>query len=158
VEVAPILEALMRESASPDATLTQVFAGGTGDLADLALSKLRLVAYRLAALSRPVQIVVHRPLFDSLAESDRYALASMADHPSISVVLAERLPMARDGQVLARVVRQGPVGWAVRDSNAIIPTKEWGISSAPTIAGPFPANDLSVVEVASADIRPPHVA
>jgi hypothetical protein len=91
VEVAPILEALMRESASPDATRTQVFVGGTGELADLALSKLRLVAYRLAALSRPVQVVIERPLFASLAESDRYTLASMADHPSISVAIRQSL-------------------------------------------------------------------
>src|SRR6266850_4971331 len=155
IEIAPLLMALLRESGDPATVVTQVFAGGAADLTDVAVSNLRLVVYRLAALARPVKVILERSLFEALSKEDKYSLASMADHPGISIGLVSNLPVSGGAHLIAQVVRsQASVAWASLDEGILVPSKHWGITSMPLITGPSPLSGLSVEDVGPIAIRP----
>ena len=136
IEVAGILPAVLRESSLSDAVRTRLYVGGTAELADIAASSLRLLAYRLTALSRPVELVIETRLIDELAEADRYALASLADHPAIAIGLVSPLPSRLGASILAEVVHGSySVAWASADVGALSPNAQWGASDAPLVVG-----------------------
>jgi DEAD/DEAH box helicase domain-containing protein len=94
VEISGMVAAVLRESSHPDACERACSLVARRTVSTLRLQSLRLVAYRLAALSRPVEIVIENSLFERLSEANRFALSSLADHPGITIGLATALPRA----------------------------------------------------------------
>jgi DEAD/DEAH box helicase domain-containing protein len=156
VEISGMVAAVLRESSHPDAVRTRLFAGGAADSSDLAASSLRLIAYRLAALSRPIEIVIENSLFERLSEANRFALSSLADHPWISIGLATALPRATGASVLAEVSHGlSGVAWASADSESIVPNEGWGASRSPLVTGTLASRTGTVSKkLESAEIRP----
>jgi DEAD/DEAH box helicase domain-containing protein len=156
VEISGMVAAVLRESSHPDAVRTRLFAGGAADSSDLAASSLRLIAYRLAALSRPIEIVIENSLFERLSEANRFALSSLADHPWISIGLATALPRATGASVLAEVSHGlSGVAWASAGGESVVPNEEWGASRAPLVIGTLSGGTGTVSNrLESAEIRP----
>lgn len=156
VEISGMVAAVLRESSHPDALQTRLFAGGSSDSVDLAASSLRLVAYRLAALARPIEIVIEKALFERLSEANRFALSSLADHPGISIGLTTALPRAAGACILAEVSHGASgVAWASTDGESMVPNEEWGVSRSPLVIGTLASGtDTVSTRVESAEIRP----
>lgn len=156
VEIAGIVSAVLRESSHPAAIRTRLFAGGSPELADVAASSLRLIAYRLAALSRPLEIVIEKCLFNGLGEADRFALSSLSDHPTISVGLANSLPIKGGASIIAEVSHGSyAMAWASADKAALYPNDEWGSSRTPLVIGMLPdGSGTDTTRIESAEIRP----
>jgi hypothetical protein len=155
VEFSGINQAVLRESGRQGAALTRLYVGGPGDLADFAPSNLRLLAYRLAALSRAVQIIIEKAHFDALSEADRFSLASLADHPNITVHIVSLLPNTNDVEIVAEVlVGSRSVAWACADKNIRIANTGWGASESTLVVGEFASIQLSSKQLEPDAIRP----
>jgi len=160
VEISGMVGAVLRESSHPDALRTRLFAGGASENIDFAASAIRLVAYRLGSLSRPVEVVIERPLFERLSEANRFALSSLADHPGITIGLTSGLPQAAGGFILAEVSHgSSSVAWATTDSESIVPNEDWGASNSPWVIGTLASGSgTATTKIESAEIRPQVVA
>ncbi|CAB1369121.1 DEAD/DEAH box helicase [Denitratisoma oestradiolicum] len=156
VEIAGIVSAVLRESSHSAAVRTRLFAGGSPELADIATSSLRLLAYRLAALSRPLEIVIEKSLFDSLEEADRFALSSLSDHPTITIGLTKALPVKGGAAIIAEISHGShSIAWASTDKTSLCPNDEWGSSSTPLVIGTLPdGSGIVTAKVESSEIRP----
>lgn len=155
VETFNIMSAIMRESGRPESTLTRLYAGGTSELVDIPSSPLRLLAYQLASLSRPVQIIIENKMLNDLSEDDRYSLASLADHPGISVASINKAPLVKGVNVLSEVViGDSLIGWATEDTNCILPNESWGISTSYYIRGNGSNSSKELLDVLPLEIRP----
>lgn len=156
VEISSISSAILKESGNPGVVRTRLFAGGGADGADFAASSIRLLAYRLASLGRPLEIVLESGLFNGLDEANRYALSSLADHPSINIGLAKAIPSQSGAVVLAEVVQASySVAWASSDRNSLVPNLTWGESQVPLIRGILGnGTGIAVDKVEAASIRP----
>ena len=155
VEFSGINEAVLRESGRQGAALTRLYAGGPAASADFAPSNLRLLSYRLAALSRAVQITIESAYFDALSEADRFSLASLADHPNVTVHTVSTLPRAANAEIIADVLTGNrSVAWACADNNVISANANWGASKSPLVAGEMASIQLQSNEVNPESIRP----
>ncbi len=155
VEFSGINQTVLRESGHQGAVLTRLYVGGPGDLADFAPSNLRLLSYRLAALSRAVQIVIEKASFDALSEANRFSLASLADHPNVTVHTVSSLPSAGDVEIVADVlIGNRSVAWACADRNIRTATTGWGVSESPLVVGEIDSIQLQSKEVTPDSIRP----
>lgn len=155
VEFFGLNEAVLRESGRQSVVLVKLYVGGTRDLADFAPSSLRLLGYRLAALSRSVQVVIEKVLFDALSEADRFSLASLADHPNVTVHTVSFLPRAGNGEVVAEVIMGShSIAWACADKEVRIANSSWGISGSPFVVGEIAPIQLQSNEVGPDNIRP----
>lgn len=156
VETSNIMSAIMRDSGKSESTLTRLYAGGSSELVDIPSSPLRLLAYQLASVSRPVQIVIEKQLLNELSEADKYSLASLADHPVITVATTDKTPLAGGVNVLSDVTLGGKLfGWATDDSKSILLNESWGSSESYFIKG-FHSNDVKreFLEISPSAIRP----
>ena len=156
VETSNIMNAIMRESGKPASTLTRLYASGMDNSVDIASSPLRFLAYQLASVSRPVEIVLEITLLTGLSEEDRYSLASLADHPEISVTSVNKLPMTSGISIVSEVIQgEKVIGWATDDFMSVIPSIHWGKSKGPFIKGYHPCSKLDGNrKIAAAEIRP----
>ncbi len=134
MEIAPLPEAVLRESGRRDPVLTRLFADISSDGCSVGDSPLRALAYRVAALSRPVEICLSRQAIEALDEVDRYSLASLADHPCVSIVVLQQLPGAKEAAIVAEVqTGSASVRWASQDVGTRSLGEHWGETSAPLI-------------------------
>lgn len=156
VETSNIMNAIMRESGRPESTLTILYASGISDIVDIASSPLRLLAYQLASVSRPVQIVFENKLLTELSEEDSYSLASLADHPEISVATLDKAPLVSGVNIVSEVLQgDKTIGWATDDAVSVLPNINWGLSKGPFVKGYHPESKLDVHRgIAAVDIRP----
>ena len=136
VETDGVIPSVMEASSHINVSITRLFAGGPPDSTDIATSNLRLLAYRIAALSRPVEVVFDQSLFAQLSEGDRLSLASLADHPYVSIATIPSLPTSEGAVVAVEVVngRESRV-WGCPDAMMVCPNDEWGTSANPIITG-----------------------
>lgn len=155
VETMVLMQAILRESGKNDATLTRLYAIGANGTSDIASSPLRHLAYRLAALSRPVEIAIEQELLDALPTAERYALASLADHPCITLVRLARHTVKCNAIVIACVYRaDGNLAWATNDALAIIANVAWGTSAQPFVCGNVAMLPAAHRHFTAAEIRP----
>lgn len=135
VEAATLGEGLLRESGRSDATLIRLFAGASVGECSFGSSPLRALAYRLSALSRNVEIVIARSTLEALDEADRYSLASLADHPAVSVRATTSCPQLNGGVAILAEVLSGQLAtqWASGDAGACCLNEHWGGSALPII-------------------------
>jgi hypothetical protein len=159
VEVGTLAEGVLRESGRRDATLIRLFAASLDDDCSLGASPLRALTYRLAALSRKVEIVIAKNVLDTLDEAERYSLASLADHPSVSVRAVVSLPVVEGGALLAEV-QAGTLAtqWASGDRQAVALGEGWGQTASPVIlASGLKPSSGEGDELDSVAIRPKRV-
>ena len=150
IEFSGINEAVLKESGRQGAALTRLYAGGSASSADFAPSTLRLLSYRLAALSRAVQIIIESAYFDALSEADRFSLASLADHPNVTVQTVSKLPRAANVEIVAEVVTGNrSVAWACADNNIRSANANWGASEFPLVVG-----EMDPIRIESTELKP----
>jgi len=134
VEVGTLAEGVLRESGRGDATLIRLFGASVNDDCSFGASPLRALTYRLGALLRKVEIVIEKRALDTLDEAERYSLASLADHPSVSVRAVVSSPNVKGGALLAEV-QTGSMAtqWASSDQQAVALGEGWGETASPII-------------------------
>lgn len=129
-------EAIWRESNRDGTRQIRLFGGGEVEEWDVGASPLRHLAYRLAGQDRAVVVVIPRTCANAASETDRYLLASLADHPRIEIVAVSDMPSSNGGTILAEVIRDsGSTRWANGDESAITFGINWSASSLPLISG-----------------------
>lgn len=124
-EYTSLSEALLREARAPEARLVRLFGRGGADC-DLGPSPLRHLAYRLAGLEIAVEVVLDQSDIESMDAGDRYLLASLADHPHVTVSQIQQTPKADNGWILAEVLGyEDGMQWAATDPNALVVNRAW---------------------------------
>ena len=156
VETAGLMPAVIQASRQPGAVMTCVFAGGAPHSADIAASRLRLLTYRVAESAHPTQIVLEKAFFEGLPEADRFTLASLADHPHVSIGTVATLPRVGSANIIAEVsLGKDSRIWGCSDSQALLPNENWGHSKVPLISGTEMTEALKGLKELSAEaIRP----
>ncbi|WP_224961260.1 DEAD/DEAH box helicase [Geomonas subterranea] len=155
-EYGRVSEGIWRETAKDDVVEVRLYAGGGREEWDVGISPLRHLAYRLAGQDRPITISLAKRSVSSAEDSDLQLLASLADHPQISIKLISGLPTAGEAIVLAEVSRKsGSTAWATADASAATFGELWGKTSAPLIRGiNSPLTEVPGKIVTAADLRP----
>jgi len=159
-EYARLSEAVWREAGHAESAQIRFFAGGTTAEWDVGASPLRHLAYRLAGQERAVQIVLPKNAIESADDTDLQLLASLADHPRISVLAVYELPTANGGVMLAEVGgKERYMRWACDDFAATAFGLSWGITSNPLIraAAPSPLT-LAGQPIDASALRPSEAA
>jgi hypothetical protein len=100
--------------------------------------------------------VIEKRLLDGFTEIDRSSLASVADHPGVSVWSVLSLPEAGGVPLVAEVLTAGQSrAWACPADGFAVPNQDWGRSDEPLIAGPLePLAIDGWKRVSPDDIRP----
>ena len=130
-----------------------------GQLADwdLGSSPLRDLLYRLAGQQIAVEVCIPTNLLDHLQEGDRYLLASLADHPGITVVEVQQLPMCGEGRLIAESIGSHPRRWATSQARATAFGPDWGQDPAPLIMSDTQINTPKTEkDHSAASLRPQH--
>ena len=115
--------------------------------------------YRPPPLSRPAEIVIATGTLDTLNETEKYSLASLADHPSVSVREVSALPGVAKGTILAEVRSVSlATRWASTDAGAAGLNERWGETASPVIlASGLGALNLDGRNLDPSSIRPKRV-
>lgn len=92
---------------------------------DVALSPLREIAYKMAGRNVDVEIMIAPAAIEALDLNDRLLLASLCDHPQISLRELDFEPRAGQGWVLAETVGGNSIRWAVPDQDTLLFGPEW---------------------------------
>jgi hypothetical protein len=126
MEYADLAGAIFREARASGQVTLRLF--GDCREADLGLSPIRQLAYRLAASDTPVQILCEEKGFAELDETDRHLLASMADSPNISIMAIPSLPVANGGRALAEIIKSDgtAISWGVSGDDCLSMNEHWG--------------------------------
>lgn len=140
-----ISESIWRAVVSGGVNTVRLYAGGDLTNWDVAVSPLRNLAFRLTGQNINVEIFIPDNSQRSLRTTDLYPLASLSEHPEISVNVIATFPMAGDGYVLAETLGTKITKWAVRDASAVEFKSAWGVSENSLVKG----NDIENVELSS---------
>lgn len=136
----------------------RLYAGGAPETWDVGPSPLRFLAYRLAGQGVDVEIVLSVKSLEALDETDRYLLASLADHPRISIRTITSQICAGRGWLLAETTGSPARRWALGTDAALVFSVNWGESAEPLImvdAGELPV--LQGEQLSAEAIRPSKV-
>jgi replicative superfamily II helicase len=156
VETSGLINGVITQSRDSGAKLIRLFADGEGSKWDFASSTLRHLAYKLVSLSRTVEIFFPKALLPKLGSAERFSLASIADHPGVSICVTDNMPKLKDANILAEVhLGNGVQSWACSDPVSLIPSNTWGQSSCPIIVGRATSSFVAAVTSCSPEtIRP----
>ncbi len=152
MEFAPLDEALLLALRVGSGRTTRLFASGSDG--DLGPSPLRALAYRLAGLELPVELALDQATLTAMSDEDCDLIASLADHPRISVGTIASLPRSGEGQVIACVFDNDQARcWARAGAAALAPNLDWG-TGGPLITAPVSPTALARLKpVAAAALR-----
>ncbi len=131
------------------------YTGGAPDTWDIGPSPLRELAYRLAGQGVNVEIMLPGHVFEGLDAADRYSLASLADHPKVS--LHALAAPARCGQawLLAETLSTPTRRWAIGEEAALAFGPDWGSNEGPLVIAEQDTPPLHAGESLTAEaIRP----
>lgn len=133
-EYCGLSEAILRESSQRDIRIARLFFSGSN--ADLGPSPLRRLAYRLAGNGTNVELVVDADSLKLMDEADMHLLASLTDHPGITIVSIQKLPTAINGFVLAEISNStNAIRWGVTEEKALEAGVEWGSALSALVVG-----------------------
>ncbi len=133
----------------------RLYAAGAPETWDVGPSPLRFLAYRLAGQGVDVEIVLSAKSLEALDETDRYLLASLADHPRIYIRTITGQARAGRGWLLAETTGTPARRWALGSDTALVFAMNWGESAEPLIM--VDADELSALKgerLAAGTIRP----
>ena len=148
-------EAILRERGQRDVKGARLFFSGRN--ADLGPSPLRRLAYRLAGDETRVELVIDAESLTYMDEADMHLLASLADHPGITICSVQTFPRIERGAVLAEISNaSGTTRWGVAEDEALEAGPIWGSTKSALVVGkclsPIALDGL--VKLDSAGLRP----
>ncbi|RDE49212.1 MAG: DUF1998 domain-containing protein [Candidatus Accumulibacter meliphilus] len=133
----------------------RLFAAGSPVDWDVSVSPLRELAYRLAGNGVAVQIVVPVGVMGVLDDADRFVLASLADHPNISIHAHGEPPRCGHGWLIAETLDTPAHRWGLGALTSLNFGSQWGIFDGPLVrtgnGTPLPA---AGTELKAETIRP----
>jgi len=136
----------------------RLFAGGEGSAWDVGPSPLRELLYRLAGQEIHTELVIPQTAIQELHEVDRHLLASLADHPHITLFAGSREEAVGKGWLLAETLGTPARRWAVAENEALTFGSAWarkGVSLVTTHQGDALSNPGT--QLSATDLRPPTV-
>lgn len=119
-------EAIWKAVTGQSANTVRLYAGGNAADWDVGISPLRELAYRLAGQGIATEIVMPKQIFGDLEDLDRHLIASLADHPQISINEIQSSPQCGQGWLLAETLASPSSRWALGDAQAIAFNDKWG--------------------------------
>lgn len=151
-----ISESIWRAVVNGGVNTVRLYAGGDLTNWDVAVSPLRNLAFRLTGQNVKVEIFIPSNSQQLLGITDLYPLASLSEHPEISVNVIANLPTAGDGYLLADTLGTKVTKWAVRDTSAIEFNSDWGLSENSLVKGNEGENiELSSENLSIQQLLPP---
>ena len=155
LEYKTLPEAIWHAVSSTQVSRVRLVAGGRIENWDLGPSPLRELAYRLAGHGVGVDILVPEDALSLLQDVDLYPLASLADHPQISLFTMQAPPRCGEGWLAAETLSNPSTRWAYPDDDALVFGPIWSSTQSPLIVTD---QGNSLVEAGkkleSLDIRP----
>lgn len=149
-----IWQAITRHSAEG----VRFYTGADPGKWDIGPSPLRELFYRLAGQGIAVEIVVPNSIIKSLDDADRYLLASIADHPRITVRTIAESPRCKQGWLVAETIANQSSRWAVDTEAALAFGLDWGKCDGPLVTiGNDTALNLADQILPAETIRPSHL-
>lgn len=149
-------EAIWRVISRQSVHAVRLYTGGHAADWDVGISPLRELAYRLAGQGIAAEIAIPRSIFNDLEEADRHLIASLADHPKISICEIQNALPCGHGWLLAETLSSPSFRWALGDACSIEFNAEWGNTSdgplVATVAQTF--LDIPTVRRTAESIRP----
>lgn len=135
LEYKKLLEAIWHSvSRSTHVNQVRLIAGGNIDNWDLGPSPLRELAYRLAGQGVGVEILVPESVLSELQDVDLHLLASLADHPEISLYATQASPHCGEGWLVAETISTPSTRWAYSDNTALAFGSAWSLTESPLIS------------------------
>ena len=128
-EYRPLPEAIWKVVTSQGGKAIRLYAGGNTIDWDIGISPLRELAYRLAGQGIATEIAIPKHLFGDLEDVDSHLIASLADHPQISICEIQSSPQCGQGWLLAETLTSPSTRWALGEAHAIAFNDKWGSSS-----------------------------
>jgi DEAD/DEAH box helicase domain-containing protein len=122
-------EAIWKAVTGQSAKAVRLYTGGNAADWDVGISPLRELAYRLGGHGIATEIAIPTSTFGKLDDLDRFLIASLADHPNISISEIQNPPRCGEGWLLAEALTQPSFRWALGISDAIAFNDKWGNNS-----------------------------
>lgn len=119
-------EAIWKVVTGQSTSTVRLYTGGSATEWDVGISPLRELAYRLAGHGIATEIAIPREVFDVLEDLDRHLIASLADHPKISICEIQKSMQCGEGWLLAETLRNPSTRWALGDAHSIAFNDKWG--------------------------------
>ncbi|WP_293815273.1 DUF1998 domain-containing protein, partial [Thiolapillus sp.] len=134
LEYKKLLEAIWHAVNSTHVNRVRLVAGGGIENWDLGPSPLRELAYRLAGQGVEVEILVPEAVLSGLQDVDLHLLASLADHPEISLFATQASPQCGEGWLAAETISTPSTRWAYSDNTALEFGSSWSLTESPLIS------------------------
>ena len=134
LEYKKLPEAIWHVVSSTNVNGVRLVAGGGIDNWDLGPSPLRELAYRLAGQGVEVEILVPECVLSGLQDVDLHLLASLADHPKVSLYATQASPQCGEGWLVAETISTPSARWAYSDNTALAFGSAWSLTDSPLIS------------------------
>ncbi|MCY4656442.1 MAG: hypothetical protein OXC80_06455 [Gammaproteobacteria bacterium] len=112
----------------------RLVAGGGIESWDVGPSKLREMAYRLAGHGVEVEVLVPEGILSKLQNVDLQLIASLADHPKISITATQASLQSAQGWLIAETISTPSKRWAFPDNSALAFGPTWSETESPLIS------------------------
>ncbi|MDP2787820.1 MAG: DEAD/DEAH box helicase [Pseudomonadota bacterium] len=150
-----LVEAVWHVSTRQGASGLRFYTGGAPDTWDIGPSPLRELAYRLAGQGINVEIMLPGRILEDLDDDDRYLLASLADHPKVSLRALAAPVRCGQGWLLAETHSAPTRRWAIGEETALAFGPDWGRNEGPLVMAEQDTPPHQVGETLAAEaIRP----
>lgn len=154
-EYQPLANAVFHTVSRRAVGKVRLHAGGAVDQWDVGPSTLRELAYRLAGQGVGVELVVPAQVPDGLDEADQHLLASLVDHPRVTMSATDQPLRCGAGWVLAEALSDPPVRWGVATEAPLTFGAQWGESDGPLImSANGEVGELPGRAISAASLRP----
>ncbi|MBF2761573.1 MAG: DEAD/DEAH box helicase [Ectothiorhodospiraceae bacterium AqS1] len=155
IEHKKLIQSIWHAISDSQVNRVRLVTGGRIDSWDLGTSSLRELAYRLAGKGIGVEILIPESALSKLQDMDLHLLASLADHPEISLFTMRTSPRCEKGWLVAETVSTPSTRWAYPDNSALAFGPDWSLTDSPLIST-SQGNPLSKPgkRLESHDIRP----
>ena len=131
-EYLTLFEALWHSVRSGGAGSVRLVVGGAFKDWDVGPAPLRELIYRLAGQNVTVELLIADLVVEELSDIDRFLLASLADHPLVSVRALDSIPKVGSGILIAEATTTSKQ-WALADDACIEFAPGWGSSHSPLV-------------------------
>lgn len=127
-------EAIRQALVQTNTTRIRLFAAGSPADWDIGPSPLRKLAYSLSGQGNEVEIVVPDQALTMMDDSNRYLLASLADHPKVTIRTSDATEHCGQGWLLAETLGgSSSVRWAIGKKTETDFGPGWGVTDEPLI-------------------------
>ena len=127
-------EAIRQALVQSNTTRIRLFAAGSSADWDIGPSPLRELAYSLSGLDNEVEIVIPDQAMTMMDDSNRYFLASLADHPKVTILTSDATEHCGQGWLLAETLGgSSSVRWAIGKKAETDFGPGWGVTDGPLI-------------------------